>query len=112
MGVLLLSPSIVLLLACLRPDIGTPTGHVFRSGLGTPYTPAGLRSILRRHGDGATPYQLRHSFAQHVADAGEVPVEVLSRLLGHAGVKTTEIYFRVRDQRVIVAAKNIRTVAG
>ncbi|MBI4578452.1 MAG: site-specific integrase, partial [Planctomycetes bacterium] len=86
-------------------------GHVFTSRLGKPYTPAGLRSILRRHG-GFTPYQLRHTFAQQVSDSNEVPIEVLSRLLGHSSTRTTEVYFKVRDKRAMEAAKRIKLHVG
>jgi integrase len=91
------------ILRSLKPMIGS----VFTNRFGRPYKPSGLRSILRRHGD-ITPYQLRHTFAQAVSDGGEVPVEVLARLLGHANTKTTGFYFKVRDQRAIRAAKTLK----
>lgn len=88
----------------LRPAVGP----VFVSRNGTPYTPAGLRSILRRHSDGMAPYQLRHTFAQNASDSGEVPVEVLARLMGHTNTTTTGFYFHVRDKRALQAAKTIK----
>jgi len=76
----------------MKPTVG----HVFANRYGRPYKPAGLCSILKRHG-GITRYQLRHTFAQTVSDSGDVPVEVLTRLMGHAYTKTTWPYFKAQD---------------
>jgi integrase len=43
-------------------------------------------------------YALRHSYAQRHADAG-TPIEVLSDLLGHRDLKTTQLYFTVAEAR-------------
>lgn len=80
---------------------------VFTSRLHRPYTPAGLRSILRRRG--ATPYQLRHTFAQAASES--LPLEVVSRLLGHADLSTTQFYFEVRDKRARTAAASLAPLA-
>lgn len=82
-------------------------GPVFTNRFGRAYKPSGLCSVLKRNG-GITPYQLRHTFAQTASDSGQVPVEVLARLLGHTDTKTTAFYFKVRDQRAIQAAKILR----
>jgi hypothetical protein len=42
------------------------------------------------------------------SDSGEVPIEVLAQLMGHADTKTTGFYFKVRDRRAIRAAKTLR----
>ena len=102
---LYLTDQALVILQALKPD--EPEGHVFTSRLGKPYTVAGLRAILKRHG-GITPYQLRHSFAQMVSDSGKTSLEDLSRLMGHTGTKMTEHYFRVRDARAVKAAKRIK----
>jgi integrase len=91
------------ILRSMRPTIGP----VFTNRFGRAYKSSGLCSILRRKG-GITPYQLRHTFAQAASDSGEVPVEVLARLMGHADTKTTAHYFEVRDKRAIQAARVIR----
>lgn len=37
----------------------------------------------------------RHTFATTVALAHDVPIEVVSRMLGHRDIKTTQIYAKV-----------------
>lgn len=82
------------------------SGPVFLSRRGAPYTPPGLRSILRRRG--LNPYALRHSFAQVAADS--VGAEVLGALLGHAHHETTTHYYEVRDARAAAAANAVGEV--
>ena len=86
-------------------------GPVFTNPFGRPYKPPGLCSILKRHGS-ITPYQLRHTFGQTASDSGEVPVEVLARLMEHADTKTTGFYFKVRDKRALAAARMIKLPLG
>ena len=46
-----------------------------------------------------TCHQLRHTFARHLLEAG-VPVTTIQRLLGHAQLRTTEIYLHISDGQV------------
>jgi len=46
---------------------------------------------------------MRYAFGDFLAQT--VPVQVVSRLMGHRNVRTTERYFKVRDQAVRDAAK-------
>lgn len=79
--------------------------YVWNSWFGRPYSPAGLRSILRRRGiDGA--YALRHTFAQHALDSG-VDWATLARMMGHADLQTVSHYARIRDQQAIRAAESL-----
>lgn len=48
-------------------------------------------------GIGGNLHRLRHSFATHLLAQG-VDIKVVSRLLGHASVRTTEIYAEVIDR--------------
>jgi integrase len=98
-----LTPEAEQILRTMKPS----PGPVFTNRFGRPYRPSGLCSILKRNGD-ITPYQLRHTFAQTVSDSGEVPVEVLARLMGHADTSTTAFYFKVRNRRARQAAKTIK----
>jgi len=60
---------------------------------------AGIRSLFRYRRmltkiDRAKPHQFRHTFASDLARAG-VPISSLQRLLGHADLKTCEIYIHL-----------------
>ncbi|TGK20078.1 integrase [Leptospira fluminis] len=45
-------------------------------------------------------HDLRHAFAIHLLESG-ASIKVIQRLLGHASVKTTEIYARITDPNAI-----------
>ncbi len=73
-----------------------------------PRATGGLSARAFRPGRGGiTPYQPRHTFAQHASDGGDVPVELLARLMGHTDTKTTGFYFKAHDRRAIQAAKTV-----
>lgn len=46
-----------------------------------------------------TCHQLRHTFARHLVEA-RVPVTTIQRLLGHARLRTTELYLHIADSQV------------
>lgn len=96
---------IPLTLTALPPE-GTTTPWVFPSRCGKPYTMGGLRSILRRHAPGITPYQLRHTFAQHAVDSG-LPLDDVAALLGHTDSRTTRWYADIRAGRLQRAAASL-----
>jgi len=79
----------------------TKTGYLFLSRLGKPYTPVGLRSIIRRAAeevgyDLGGSYRLRHTFAQQLVDAG-LSIDDVGAALGHEpGSRRTQIYAQVR----------------
>ena len=58
-----------------------------------------LASYCRLTGVWITCHQLRHTFGRHLTEA-RVPVTTLQRLLGHARLKTTEIYAHLSDQQL------------
>jgi integrase len=94
-----------------RLSIAPLAGPVFTTGDGRPYKPSGLRSIMRRHFGGATPYQLRHAYAQRNSDNG-MRVDDLAKQLGHVSTETTAFYYQVRDARAVEAAKTVKPLAA
>lgn len=50
----------------------------------------------------------RHTFATTVTLARGVPLEHVSKMLGHASIRTTQIYSKVMNQQVKESMKKIR----
>ena len=53
-----------------------------------------------------TPRELRHSFVSLLSDAG-VPIEQISRLVGHSGTTTTETIYRKQIRPMITDGADI-----
>jgi integrase len=53
-----------------------------------------------------TPRELRHSFVSLLSDAG-VPIEQISRLVGHSGTTTTETIYRKQIRPVITGGAEV-----
>ena len=77
---------------------------VFCNRKGERLSRSGIRYIMKKYVDQAkavcpilrediSPHMLRHSKAMHLLQAGN-PLVVISKILGHTDVKTTEIYAR------------------
>lgn len=47
-----------------------------------------------------TSHMARHTFATTVTLANGVPIETVSKMLGHTNIRTTQIYARVIDQKI------------
>jgi integrase len=83
-------------------ELWTESGRVFVDQLGRPVRPDVLLRRVRHHADAAglppvTVHQLRHSYATAALRAG-VPVEVLSKRLGHASIAITlDTYRHVQE---------------
>jgi site-specific recombinase XerD len=58
-----------------------------------------LASYCRQAGVWITCHMLRHTFARHMIEAG-MPVTSLQRLLGHARIRTTQVYLHISDRQV------------
>ena len=58
-----------------------------------------LAAYCRQAGVWVTCHQLRHTFGRHLAEA-QAPVTTIQRLLGHARLKTTELYIHLSDRDV------------
>ena len=61
-----------------------------------------LKTTLRNAGINRrlTFHSARHTFATTVTLANGVPIEVVSRMLGHTDIKTTQIYAKVLQTSV------------
>ncbi|WP_405678879.1 site-specific integrase [Streptomyces sp. NBC_01511] len=83
-------------------------GLVFASDAGTELDAANVRRAFRRvladvdgiHAAAWTPRELRHSFVSLLSDSG-VPIEDISRLVGHSGTSVTERIYRKQIRPVI-----------
>jgi site-specific recombinase XerD len=81
---------------------------VFPSRVGTPWDASHVRREFRKVVEAAgldprawTPRELRHSFVSLMSDAG-VPLEHISRLVGHSGTTTTETIYRKQIRPVLI----------
>jgi integrase len=83
-------------------------GLVFASKVGTPLDPSHVRREFRRAIRDApglnatewTPRELRHSFVSLLSDSG-VPLEEISRLVGHSSTAVTELVYRKQIRPVL-----------
>ena len=55
-----------------------------------------------------TYHMARHTFATTVTLSNGVPIETVSRMLGHTTIKTTQIYSKVIDSKVSSDMKDLR----
>ena len=58
-----------------------------------------LAKFCRLAGVWITCHQLRHTFGRHMTEA-RVPVTTIQRLMGHARLRTTEVYLHISDAQV------------
>jgi integrase len=83
-------------------------GLVFASSIGTELDPADVRRDFRKAIRNAervnakdwTPRELRHSFVSLLSDNG-IPLEEISRLVGHSSTAVTELVYRKQIRPVL-----------
>jgi integrase len=81
---------------------------VFTTRYGTPLSPENVRRDFRKAINSATgvdagewtPRELRHSFVSLLSDGG-IPVEEISRLVGHKSTVVTELVYRKQIRPVL-----------
>ena len=91
-----------------RPEVATGPEHlVFATRHGTELDAHNVRRSFRRVATAAgldaaewTPRELRHSFVSLLSDSG-VPLEHISRLVGHSGTAVTEAVYRQQLRPVL-----------
>jgi integrase len=90
-----------------RPAESSGSGLVFCTGAGEELDKDTVRRAFRKVLAGTsldpaqwTPRELRHSFVSLLDDAN-VPIEKISRLVGHADTTTTETVYRFQIRPVI-----------
>lgn len=90
------------------------TGLVFSTRYGTALNPGNVRRDLRRAIKTAagvdvrewTPRELRHSFVSLLSDSG-IPVEEISRLVGHKSTAVTELVYRKQIRPVLQGGADV-----
>jgi integrase len=101
-------------------DSWKSSGLVFTTGVGTTLRPENvlrdfriaLRGVPGIDPEDWTPRELRHSFVS-LLSASEVPIEEVSRLVGHSDIATTENVYRHELRPVMqTGAKAMDTVFG
>lgn len=81
--------------------------------MGTPADASHVRRSFRRVVESAdldpscwTPRELRHSLVSLLSDAG-VPIEHISRLVGHSGMTTTETVYRKQIRPIMLEGADV-----
>jgi integrase len=79
--------------------------HVYGRG----YMGKLLKEIAKICGIGHISFhKARHNFGTHITLSQGVPIETVSRMMGHKNIATTQIYAKVTDRKVDEDMKRLR----
>ncbi|EGJ99490.1 MULTISPECIES: site-specific integrase [Dysgonomonadaceae] len=83
--------------------------HIFQV-YGRGYMGKLLREIAKKCAIGHISFHTaRHNFGTHITLSQGVPIETVSRMMGHKNIATTQIYAKVTDKKVDEDMKRLRT---
>lgn len=93
--------------------LSLPGGAVFPVPCRNSYNQS-LRTIARRAGLSFVPssHVGRHSFATSVCLSQGVPIETVSKMLGHKHITTTQIYAKITNDKIKRDMENLRERIG
>lgn len=70
------------------------------------------RELGKVYGFDLTFHQARHNFGTHVTLSLGVPIETVSRMMGHMSISTTQLYAQVTDKKVDEDMKVLKANGG
>lgn len=80
--------------------------HVYGRG----YMGKLLREVAKKCGIGYITFHMgRHNFGTHITLSQGVPIETVSRMMGHKNISTTQIYAKVTDKKVDEDMKRLKS---
>lgn len=88
-----------------RYDYNLP--HIQREAYGEQLLLIEKESGINKH---LTSHVGRHTFATTVALGSGIPIEVVSKMLGHTNIQTTQIYAKILPKQVMDGFKQIKKV--
>lgn len=71
-----------------------------------------IRKLGEVYGFDLTFHQARHNFGTHITLSMGVPLETVSRMMGHKRLVTTQIYAHVTDKKVDEDTKQLRQLSA
>lgn len=94
---------LITITSCIVPTMRENRFLLFLNHLRLPYSiPKSFALLLAFH-------LARHTFATTTTLAKGVPIETVSKMLGHTNIETTQIYARITNEKI---RKDMEVLAG